>query len=385
MDKSSEKKPIIPEMNIPDVANYQPSDSALAKFATRTYVFARTQPRILAVSITALALTGAAFAFISAPNGPTTLPPLEATVADVSATDDISKQTAPTTNDKPAFDLNIASSAPTQSPVDNTIEEVDTEEFQTSVKPFTLPVTPETTVEAGTSELNAEHPAPTSPVVLTENVVNQNDKTARAQKDDSVVVAPEETSVAELANIDFSKRFGETLPPMTEGEAQQALKDSLARIGSIEQSMNNLKSFPFDLIVKPTPDAPKYALLKIIQGAEATSGFWREVEDPAAKPAKGKKKPVREEHFLVLQAVDEATDKPVEVDVKDMDSGETKKENSWAVLIPEKQFLDFAQSKHEDGTFSKPVLGKINLETGEIEWEIDTDGRALINWKEFAE
>lgn len=377
MDKSSEKKPIIPEMNIPDVADYQPSDSALAKIATRTYVFTRTRPRILTGSIAALALTAAAVAFISAPTGPTTLPPLIEHQANDATSE---KQEFVALNDAPKPTLEQSSPSlsipsPPVTEIDDTIERVDTEELRTSVKPLDFPDEPSSN-DTDVAKPVADEASVSTPVAAPEPVVDQDNQTGAS--------TPVSSKISE---VDFSKRFGENLPTMTEGEAQQALKDGLARVGSLEQSIGNLKNFPFDLVVKPEPEAPKVALLKIVQGAEATSGFWREIEEPSEKSEKGKKQPkqMREEHFLVLQAVDEATDKPIEVDVKDMDSGKTEKHSSWAVLIPEKQFLDFAQSKQEDGSFSQPVLGKLNLETGEIEWEIDTDGRALINWKEFAE
>ena len=370
MDKSSEKKPIIPEMNIPDVADYQPSNSALTKFAARAYVLIRTKPRIVAGSLGALALTVASIGFVSAPGGVTTLPPIETQSLDTAKNE-----------------------APLPTPViDDTIETVDTEELRTSVKPIDIPSEPvaseieEPKIAEGQSMAAAE----TTPISPDEPVVNQESKTKRLSEPKLEEAAPLVTAEPESEDVSpivFSERFGESSPPMTEGEAQQALKEALSKIGSIEQSMDNLKSFPFDLVVNPEPDEPKFAVLKIVEGAEATSGFWREIEEPAEKTEKGKKqvKKMREEHFLVLQAVDEESGNPIEVDVKDMDSGETKKESSWAVLIPEKQFVDFAQSKKEDGTFSKPILGKLNLKTGEIEWEIDTDGRALINWKEFAE
>lgn len=377
MDKSSEKKPIIPEMNIPDVADYQPSDSALAKIATRTYVFTRTRPRILTGSIAALALTAAAVAFISAPTGPTTLPPLIEHQANDTVTSDNQELVALNNVAKPTLEqssLSLSIPSPPVTEIDDTIERVDTEELRTSVKPLDLPDEPVSNDDA--AKPVADEASVSTPVAAPDLVVDHDN-----QVDASTSVS------SKISEVDFSKRFGENLPTMTEGEAQQALKDGLARVGSLEQSIGNLKNFPFDLVVKPEPETPKIALLKIVQGAEATSGFWREIEEPSDKSEKGKKQPkqMREEHFLVLQAVDEATDKPIEVDVKDMDSGKTEKHSSWAVLIPEKQFLDFAQSKQEDGSFSQPVLGKLNLETGEIEWEIDTDGRALINWKEFAE
>jgi len=373
MDKSSEKKPIIPEINIPDVADYQPSNSALTKFAARAYVLIRTKPRTIAGSLGALALTVASIGFVSAPGGVTTLPPIETQSLD------IAKNEAPLPT-------------PPTPVIDDTIETVDTEELRTSVKPIDIPSEPVANEfeEPKVTEVQSMAAAETTPIAPDEPVVNQENKTERllqSKPEEATSLVTAEPESEDVSPIVFSERFGESSPPLTEGEAQQALKDALSKIGSIEQSMDNLKNFPFDLVAKPEPDEPKYALLKIVEGAEATSGFWREIEEPAAKPTKGKKqfKKMREEHFLVLQAVDDVSGKPIEVDVKDMDSGETKKESSWAVLIPEKQFVDFAQSKQEDGTFAKPILGKLNLETGEIQWEIDTDGRALINWKEFAE
>lgn len=402
MDKSSEKKPIIPEMNIPDVADYQPSNSALTKFAARTYVLIRTKPRIVAGSLGALALTVASIAFVSAPNGVTTLPPIEQQASDVEAIDQQKLATMQLATDgamqranSQVIDFDPAATTlpvPSSMNVDNTIEQVDTEELRTSVKPLDIPSepVPSEIEELKVAEEQSLATAETMPISPDEPVVDQESKAERLSEPKHEEPAPIVTVEAESEDVSpivFSERFGESSPPMTEGEAQQALKEALSKIGSIEQSMDNLKSFPFDLVVKPEPDEPKYAVLKIVEGADATSGFWREIEEPAEKPAKGKKqvKKMREEHFLILQAVDDVSGKPIEVDVKDMDSGETKKESSWAVLIPEKQFVDFAQSKQEDGTFSKPILGKFNLETGEIEWEIDTDGRALINWKEFAE
>jgi hypothetical protein len=326
----------------------------------------------MAGSLAVLGLTVAGVA-ISNNGKVTTLPPIEANTIDV--TDNIAPQVAMSGQH-----------------IDNTIENIDTDELRTSIKPLDLPDEQNSFAdknlpiidEQNASELNDKAPE------TSKSLVNKNEDTETVPdtRNDAPDVALDKNAESnEVTPMVFSERFGQTISPMTEAEAQQVLKDGLSKIGSLEQSIDNLKSFPFDLVVKPEAVEPKHVVLKIAEGAEATSGFWREIEDPVTAADKGKKKPVnkREEHFLVLNAVDEETGKPVAVDVKDMDSGESKKETSWAVLIPEKQFMDFAQNKKDDGTFAKPVLGKLDIETGEISWEIDTDGRALINWKEFAE
>lgn len=372
MNKPSEKKPIIPEMNIPDAADYQPSRSAFIKFATQAYVFIRTKPRIMAGSFAVLGLTVACVA-VAYKGKITTLPPIEVNSIDVAA--NITPQILQSNKQ-----------------FDDTIENINTDELRTSIKPLELQDEPNTTVVKDTP-LIGEPRAETSnslTVELKDNHSTLNGSTESVsivKKDDVAPANLPESGSNNTAPLVFSERFGETSSPMTEAEAQEALKAGLSKIGSLEQSIDNLKSFPFDLVIKPENVEPKYALLKIAEGSDATSGFWREIEEPNEVSGKGKKKAnnKREEHFLVLQAIDEGTGKPISVDVKDMDSGETKKENSWAVLIPEKQFMEFAQSKKDDGTFAKPVLGKLNLKTGEINWEIDTDGRALINWKDFAE
>lgn len=372
MNKPSEKKPIIPELNIPDAADYQPSSSAFIKFAARAYVLIRTKPRIMAGSLAVLALTVASVA-ISMNGKVTTLPSIEENTIDV------------TSNIAPQM-------AMSDQRVDNTIENIDTDELRTSIKPLDLTDETNSSAEKNLTmknEQNAVSLIDKAPETSEDSsTINDNTEPALASKNGASEVALDQNAESnEVAPMVFSERFGQTSSPMTEAEAQQVLKEGLSKIGSLEQSIDNLKSFPFDLVIKPDAVEPKHVILRIAEGTEATSGFWREIEAPVTTGDKGKKKPAnkREEHFLVLNAIDENTGKPVAVDVKDMDSGETKKETSWAVLIPEKQFMDFAQSKQDDGTFAKPVLGRLDIETGEISWEIDTDGRALINWKDFAE
>jgi len=114
----------------------------------------------------------------------------------------------------------------------------------------------------------------------------------------------------------------------------------------------------------------KKAVIKIAEGNEKTSGFWMPSEDGT------------EQHFIVVEAVGQ-DGKPELVDVEDMMSGTRHRTSSFAVLVPEDEFIRLAAEKSDNGTFANPVAGSSG-KSG-IDWSIKTDGRILVNWQEHAE
>lgn len=140
-----------------------------------------------------------------------------------------------------------------------------------------------------------------------------------------------------------------------------------ARLERLEKALDGLETM---IAQKPSvePSAPALPRLDIKVTGAASSGFWR---------SEGK----AEENFVVVEATG-PDGTPAKVSVTDMDTGEVREVSRWAVRVTPEEFSRLSAEKAVSGSIGGMEAGTRPEGGGDIDWKLDVEGGALVDWKE---
>ena len=100
------------------------------------------------------------------------------------------------------------------------------------------------------------------------------------------------------------------------------------------------------------------------------SGFWTfpEINSEATN------------FYLVVEALDTTTGKPLTLDIKNEENGQTEKVSTWGLRVPEETYRAIEADKRDDGIIESDLIGEKHLGYLDPDYKVDVLGGAVTRW-----
>lgn len=110
--------------------------------------------------------------------------------------------------------------------------------------------------------------------------------------------------------------------------------------------------------------------LRIVNAPGEKSGFWTfpEINTDATN------------YYLVVEAIDSTTEKPLTLPITDEETGSTEKVSRWGVRVPEMVYRSVEADKRDNGLIERDIVGVKQYGFLDIEYVIPVLGGTVTRW-----
>jgi len=110
--------------------------------------------------------------------------------------------------------------------------------------------------------------------------------------------------------------------------------------------------------------------LKVVNREGVQSGFWTYPEINIST----------ENYYIVVEALDTATDEPLVLYIANEESGETELVSIWGLRVPEQVYRAVAADKRDDGIVQRNIVGLKQYGFLDVDYVVPVLGGAVTRW-----